>query len=73
MSTQVGLKGTIFLSVSINKYVLVEVPIVALTISLNAASVILCRIFISRRRSPLATSLVILCSTEIIKYYYLIL
>jgi hypothetical protein len=66
MSTQIGLRGTIFLSVFINKYGLVGVAVeaVAILISLNAASLILCLSFISRRRSPLATSSVILCSTE---------
>jgi len=49
MSTQMGLRGTMFLSVLISKYVLVNVPLAAVTISLNAALVILCRIFISRR------------------------
>jgi hypothetical protein len=64
MSTQIGLRGTIFLSILINKYTLVEVPVAAVTISLNAASVIFFRILISRRRSPLETSSVILCSTK---------
>lgn len=73
LSTQIGFIGIMSLSIFINEYVLLlEVPTVAVTISLNAALLILCRTFISRRRSPLATSLVILCSTVDL-YYYLII
>ena len=64
ISIQIGLKGTIFLSVFINTYIFVEIPLAAVTISLKEASVIFHRTFISRRRNPLAISSVILNSTK---------
>jgi len=69
MSTQIGLRETIFLSDLINKYILIEVPLAALIISLKAASVIFRQTFISNRRNPLANSSVIFRSAEIIGYY----
>ena len=70
MSTQIGLRETISLSDFINIYVLIEIPLAAVIISLKAASVIFRQTFISRRRNPLAISSVIFRSTEIIGLYY---
>ncbi len=70
MSTQIGLRETMSLSDFINIYILIEVPLDAVIISLKAASVIFCRTFISRRRNPLANSSVIFRSAEIIGLYY---
>src|SRR5947208_16740527 len=56
ISTQIGFKGTIFLSVFINVCKLVEIPLAAVTISLKATSVIFRQTLILRRRNPLAIS-----------------